>query len=209
MAFSTGNIIRATSFYRRGSIEAVNVAYWRIEAMDGVAVDAAWAAVYQYGLMTVARVQEIMPPVAVCYRVLLDNLTNVGEYGEWVEDVPGVASGDVLPPFNAASIKQIVPTRETRAGYKRIPFIAEPLNDGGNLNISSIVRSSLEAFFGSAGNTIIYSPPGFDELELTLQPIVVGRTLVDGVYELDLTKIQDVSSAVVQAAITTQNSRKS
>lgn len=208
VALATNDIIQMISFFRLGTIEAQNVSYWRVNALSGAGTDAQYAAVYQYGMMTIADVENLMTPSAVNYRTLFNNLTKVGEFGEWLQDFPGVAAGDNLPTFNAASIKQIVPTRLTRNGYKRIPFIAEGLNTGGVLTISAPIRTALEAFFGSAV-TVNYTIPSGPALSLTLEPVVIGRSLVGGVYVLDMAKVQDVTNAEVQQRITSQNSRKS
>jgi hypothetical protein len=206
MALSSGDLIQVLSFYTTGQIEALMVSYWRVENLEGVLVDADWAEVIQYGIQHIARVRDVMSSTAKAYRTVFNNLSKPMEYGEFIGDDFGTQSGQAAPSFEAVSVKQQVPTRLTRAGYKRIPFVSDSLSNGNALTLNTTTKTALETFFGSPTEfeTTVDGEIG----NMTLQPLVIGRTKnAEGVYELDLDKIQEVSSAAVQSIVSHQVSR--
>lgn len=208
MSLGVGHIIRLTNFFSQGTIEAVMVSYWEVDAMDGALPNSGWAEFMQHGIMDIARVKEVMSVNAKAYRTVFDDLTVDGEYGEYTGDISGTMSGTPAPSFVSLSVKQIVPSHITRSGYKRIPFIGEDAYGGNANNVGIVTKTALETFFGTPVPMAL-EILGVDA-ELTLTPLVIGRTLdIDGHYVLDMDKIQYVTAASLQNNVTTQNSRKS
>jgi len=210
MAIATNNILRFTNFFLQGTIEAVMVSYWRVEAITTPNTYAAMAEAFHEVMMAVGDGATILSNSAKLYRTVVDNVTLLGmEGGEFNGDIVGTSSTDPAPSFNALSIRQAVEERITRNGYKRFPFIAEGTMNGNNAVLSGVVRSAIEAFWGDEVSFIWVTEDG--SIDIDLQPVVVGRTETppgSGNYEIDLTKINVVTGASVRG-ITSQLSRKS
>lgn len=209
VAIGLNDILRIKTFFRQNDNDALMVSYWQVIAINVPQPYPQFAQAFGWTMMHDGRVQDVVSTSAVLERVVVDNLSQFPEFGEWVEDLPGIASGDPAPAFNALSIKQSVLTRTTRAGYKRIPFISEQIMNGNNASLSVITEAALQTFFGFEFN-IVFNDPDTGDVDYVIAPIIVGRTLnsaVPPVYEEDLTRLNLVSGAVIQG-ITSQVSRK-
>lgn len=209
MAIGLNDILRVKTFFHQGSNEALMVSYWTVSEIITPNTYAALAQAFGFTMMVDSRVQDLVSATATLDRVVIDNLSKPLEFGEWVEDFVGIATGDPAPAFNAVSIKQSVGTRTTRAGYKRIPFISEQIMNGNTAVISGITETALLAFWGQLYN-FLYSDPVNGDTEILMFPTIVGRTLNEDVpptYEEDLTRINPVTGASIQG-ITSQVSRK-
>lgn len=208
MALSLNNIIRIKQFFRQGTIEALLVSYWQVADITIAPTYNQMAEAFGFIWSTVGQGVDILHGTAEMYRVVLDNLTLEGEYGESTLLYAGVAAGDPAPSFNAISVKQIVETRLTRAGYKRMPFISESHSIGNEVNVPTTVEIGIEEFWGFPAS-FFYEGADFT-VDVTLNPVVVGRTLVElpePHYVEDITKINPVVEGQIQR-ITSQNSRK-
>jgi hypothetical protein len=93
-------------------------------------------------------------------------------------------------------------TRLTRHGSKRFVGVIEETTVGNNP--ASTITDELSALAVAMYAGILVSGTTID---VTLTPIIIGRTKVDGVYVLDTTKVNLVSGAEF-TRLTSQNSRK-
>jgi hypothetical protein len=75
-----------------------------------------------------------------------------------------------------------------------------------NPDLSVIFATSLRTFLASI---IIIPNVGFPTQSISLENVIVGRTLnAQGVYEIDLARVNFVESITIKQYVTTQNSRK-
>lgn len=209
VVIALNDILRFTSFYEQGSNEAVMVSFVQVSEITTSGANALVAKAYLHGIMETGNLQDVMHVGSKAVRCVMDNLTDGIEFGEWVEDISGTMSGDPAPPFVALSVKQIVGTRTTRAGYKRLPFVGEDAINGNEANVSALTRTAIEDFWGSP-ITFTATDISLGDISFEAFPLVIGRTLnteVPPFYELDLTRINPVQSAQLQGT-TSQTSRK-
>jgi hypothetical protein len=209
MALATGNILRIINHFTQGSNSGLMVSFWEVQDLATPNTYALLAEGFHKQMASVWRVMDVVHSSANLARTVIDNLSTVGEYGEYVEDIPGTGGGDPAPSFVAVSVKQVVETRLTRAGYKRIPFIGEGQTDGNNATIGVVTATAIQDFYGVEAH-VNFTDLVTGTIDASLVPIVVGRTETppgSGIYVLDLAKINYVTSAIIQGA-TSQTSRK-
>ena len=209
MALATNNILRVKTFFKRGTVEALMVSYWKVLSLaEPPTYSQAAEAIHNLSWFG-SNVASIVHTSAMQYRTVLDNLSTVPEYGEWNEELIGTLTGEPCADFVALSIKQVGESRLTRNGYKRVPFIGESVQNGNSAVVGTTTREALEAYFGAPYTFIWETETGGVEFEM--QPIILGRTETppdSGIYVEDLAKVNIVTSAQVQK-ITSQTSRKS
>ena len=131
--------------------------------------------------------------------------TSTGEAGEYA--IPSAeqtgtrtppAQPQILPLFTAAGVRLTVPTRVTRPGQKRFPFLTESDNDTGTLGsaYTALLNSLMP---GLIAPSILGAPAA----GTTLRLMVVNKS-PPGVFNYG----QQVASYVVSTNITSQNTRK-
>jgi hypothetical protein len=161
---------------------------------------------HSYGNLFVTDVIGALSTEATLTNVEAENLTDGLSFGQWAFNDSGIATGDPMPSYVAIGIKLARSSKLTRNGYKRIPGVPEVRCLGNVLTLPPTEKDNLEYFFGGVHQFDDITSPGdfFD-----LDPVIVGRTLNgEGKYELDLTRVNPITSAQVQTNVTTQNSRK-
>jgi len=131
----------------------------------------------------------------------LDNLTDGVSFGEYDPALSGSLIGDTAPSFNAFNFVLRRETALTRNGSKRMGGLAENSMTGNDVNISAARIADLET--AMSDNLYNATPPG----DPIAEPVIVGRTLVGTVYELDLTKLNNIVGATL-TALSTQRTRK-
>lgn len=206
----TGDILRLTSYFHWGTIEARMVAFWRFTQIDEIVPTEAIIARFYHEWMNSQVWQLVGYSGAQLYRTVCDNLSNeLSLFGDFELAHNGGRGDTAMPAFNAMSVKQVVASRETRAGYKRVPFITEALNLNGNVDIETDDRLVIESFFGT---TMTVIDDVMEEEVGLMSPVVIGRINVGTeeapVYELDIDVQNNILSAIIQQKLTTQNSRK-
>ena len=145
----------------------------------------------------------IMSANAVLDLVEITNLTNGLDIYQQSFSTAGLLGGADMPTFTAWGFRLIRTTRLTRHGSKRFVGVIEETTLGNSPAASiedelSAVAVGLEAGIMVSGTTT----------DITLTPIIIGRTLnEENQYVLDTTKVNLVSGAEF-TRITTQNSRK-
>lgn len=205
---AAGDILRITQFFRKGSIEAVNVSFWRVgpaPVLTGLNMSDVVFMVAESWDERVGSV--VMDTNAIYYRTMLEIAPDFIEFAENVFDRPGGQAGDAAPSFVAAQVRQLVATRVTRGGYKRIPFLIEANVSGNTFTTTPVIREQIEMLYGETWDVqhIDYPDAQFD-----LEPVIVGRTNIgtelEPDYILDFTRVNDVVEASL-TKVTHQNSR--
>lgn len=138
------------------------------------------------------------------YRI--ENLTNGVDFAELQINTAGAVSGDPAPSFQAINLTLQRSSLLTRNGSKRMGGLPESATTGNLVNWAGGTYTAIQDAFGK---------PLLDSLgddDPWLFPCIVGRTLVENdegefVYELDLTKINLITGAVITEP-STQRSRK-
>lgn len=205
----TGDILRMTTFYRWGTIEARMVAFFVFTQVEAIVPTEAAIAEWYHVTNNAAMWQFVGASAAQFYRTVVDNLSGGLLFGDYEEAFNGGKGDTPMPSFNALSVKQVVGSRETRAGYKRIPFITEDINIGGVADLTTEERDEIEAWYGDT--FMVQDQVTSDNIGL-IAPVIIGRVNVGTPeapeYELDLEVQNLVIDAIVQEKITSQISRK-
>lgn len=140
----------------------------------------------------------------VLTNIQILNLTNgLDEFNSPVSD-DGAVGGDPMPAFVAWAFRLNRATKLTRHGQKRLVGVPESLVAGNAPTAGALASLQAIADAWEAGITVTGVPTGSS----LLSPVIVGRTPdVNGVYHLDLTKINTVAS-IEFTHVSTQSSRK-
>jgi len=109
------------------------------------------------------------------------------------------ADNEALPPFCAAGIRLTVGSRVTRPGQKRPPLLVEADSDNGNVASGTVTLLNTLAAKYSTMQTL-----GAPVATGNMSPEIVR--LNTATQEIDVK--QDVTGYVLNARVTTQNSRK-
>lgn len=205
MAVVDGDILRFTLRHVLDNQQLLCVDYRRYIDVEGGGNTYAEIA-NDYSDAYVANiVQNWMVDDLVYQGVFLENVTNGIEFFDETRSQPGTATQDPAPTFVGVGVRQVRTTKVTRNGSKRLPGLSDAASLGNDLNLLTGQITAIETHFGA--NVLVGDGTIVNDAEL--QPVIVGRTLnpTTGVYELDLTRVNDVSSAVV-TGVTSQVSRK-
>lgn len=134
------------------------------------------------------------------------NLTNPVQIYEANVTANGDQIGDVLPVHDTISVKLLRTTGITRNGRKAFSGIIESNQIGGIQGLPGPAQDDLEDFCGTDKN---YVHPDDPLITVTFSPVIVGRTPDSGgIYQLDLSKVNDVAGAQINDFVKTQNTRK-
>lgn len=138
--------------------------------------------------------------------VLCEEFNGLGGLGEFA--IPTAESGgtrvvdpasSLMPPYCALGVRLTVPTRTTRPGQKRLPFMMETDVEGNVVGAGFITQAEAVAVVYSSTRTL-----GAPVALGTLTPKIVSRDPVTG----SITAAQDVGGYVVNPYITSQVSRR-
>jgi len=202
---SDGNILRFTVMQTYLGQVCLNVDYRQVTLLDTEPEDYNDIA-FGYRANWINAIQSNFQVAAVTLnQVLVENVSDGVGVGANTTPVNSSNAGEGAPSFVALGIRQNRTTRITRHGQKRIVGLPENYFAANTLTIAPGFIAAAEEFFEDP--MLVSMGAALDNVELT--PVIVGRTLNvgSGVYELDLGKINPVSSAVV-TRMTSQNSRK-
>lgn len=139
---------------------------------------------------------------AVLTLITITNLTNGLDIHEQVSTQAGLEGGDNAPSFVAWGFRLIRTTRLTRHGSKRFVGVSE--DDTVGNDPSAGIEAELATCAAKLAAGVFVSGTTID---VTLTPVIIGRTLVGDSYILDITKVNLVAGAEF-TRLTTQNSRK-
>lgn len=206
MALVSGDILRFTTVCNIGGTIFRNVDYRRyvdIEGLGNTYDEVASAYRLQF-------TNDIVSPIFVNAltfdRVEVDNVSNGLDF--FIEP-SGALGGNLeaaVPNFVALKITQNRVDKTTRNGSKRLSGLPDTAVSNNLHTLSAGLVAAVEAFYGTP--MLIGDMTTVNDAEL--QPVIVGRTLNPTTlqYELDLSRIGEVSSATVGARVTSQVSRK-
>lgn len=206
MALGDSDIIRFTVNQSLGDSIFRNVDYRRYDDI-GLAGNTYAEIALAYVNQWKAKVLDLSQSVTLILNdVVLDNVTNGLDFFNQPVVSAGILAGELLPNFVAIPIKQNRETKITRNGSKRVGGLVEAQSLNNQLILTAPQRTGLEDMFGT--DVPVDAPPAANEAALA--PVIVGRTLnpVTGQYELDLGRVNNVTSASVGVFVTSQVSRK-
>ena len=202
---AVNDILQIKAFGTYAGQAIMNVFHYRLSASGDVdtllfALLDDWVTDFHAGVVT--RLSN-----GLSYQLFeADNLTNGIEFAQYSQVINGNQAGDFLPSFATVSVRLNRLTKITRNGAKRFPGVADDRTTGNQLNLLPIDKAGIEAFCGQARVYPDYDGQG---TSVTISPVIVGRTLNgQGVYELDLAKVNTVTGALVSQYVGTQNTRK-
>lgn len=209
MSLVVGDIIKITDFQTFLGQEMQNVFFYRITAIpvptDPDTVDEQVCRSYN----AVVRTNIVPLQESSCSHGVtrMDNLTNGIDFAAVNVPVIGGIVGDAEPSFLAYNFVLRRTTKVTRNGSKRIGGLDEGGVSGNGI---TTVGSLLTALGTAMAAPLSYAAGGLSVP--FADPVIVGRKIIGTgpkgpIYGLDLTKINDISSAAF-TAVSTQRSRK-
>lgn len=200
------DIIRITNKHTYQGQELLNVFYFQI--IDGPTGTISFSDMVQgWGIEYEVNILSYMHETCVWDSALFENLSDDIEFFDESYGFAGEATGDSLPAFVSVAVRLNRQTKITRNGSKRFAGYSENANLAGDMNLSQTAIDAMESF---CGDPLTFTLTNVNNDDVTLLPIIVGRTKdANGVYQLDLSKINTVTSAVVRPKLSTQNTRKS
>lgn len=202
---TTGDVIRITTKASLQGQEVLNVFFYNINIDDTPGVNLSELGV-QWGVGFDTSIVTALSSQLTYQNIILENLTDGFEFSEGTYTATGDADGQPLPVHDTVSVKLLRSSKLTRNGRKSFSGLTENQNDNGNLGMSALQISEIESFLGQP---FTYLDPNDNSLTAILQPVIVGRTLdVNGVYQLDLNRLNPITGATVNPRIRTQNTRK-
>jgi hypothetical protein len=205
MVYSAGDIIRLTIKGQYLGQEVNNVFFFEIDSITAPDISL-FDMLDDYAAEFEANVLNTLSNQLTYSLWQIDNLTDGLSFDELSQNEVGIQPGEPLASFYALGIKLARSTKITRNGSKRFPGMVENLVNGNVHSIPPGDITQMQTFLGLPLTFLDYNGLGDD---ITISPVIVGRTLnMSGVYELDLSKINQVNSALVNTFVTTQNSRK-
>lgn len=200
-----GDILRATHFQTYLGQECLNVFFWRVASLT-LASDTPFNWSQEYVADYQQSVLDIQVSQLTFDRVFWENLTDGVEIVDFSVGLSGGETDQPMPSSVALPVILRRASKITRNGYKRFVGMGENQVDGNNNLIGTLQATLLEEFCGEPSVYVDYDGAGNS---VTLEPVIVGRTKnAQGVYELDLSKVNDVLSAQMRATVSTQNTRK-
>jgi len=199
-----GNVLQVKHFYDVYGEECLNVFYYVIDLMDNPPIDPdtfgdELASYYTTHFVTFAGGD------AVSRRVEIDDLTNGVEFAVVATNVPGQSVGDTLPANYAMNVTLPRASKITRNGSKRISGIPESRLNGGDFDTTG---GAVTGIIDYCSSSIVLTDVDGQGSNVTLRGVIVGRTKnAQGVYQLDLTKLNNYVTPVLNARASTQATR--
>lgn len=200
-----GDILRGTFVGTYLNQQIVNVFFWEIDSQSTgnlVLGDFATEIVTRFDNDVVSVLN-----VGLVYDTFtLENLTNQIGLADLGINLVGGNTGQNMPSSVALGVRLNRATKLTRNGAKRFAGLSEDKVNNNQLQLNSVERAQIEGFCGTDYFYLDYDGQGND---VGLDPVIVGRTKnASGVYELDLTRVNNVNSATLRNFVSTQNTRK-
>lgn len=154
-------------------------------------------------------VNSVVCSTVTLYSVRIDNMTDEVGVGTFNGVSIGNDPGASMPAFVCYGIKQEVPTKLTRAGYKFVPGVAEAVCDGDEIEALQYdtFQAALTPLFG--GPRQVYVAGGVVDGQIS--PVVVGREQVppdSGKWFPELDRYQLVSGATLFPSLRSRVSRR-
>ena len=141
------------------------------------------------------------------YReIIAENLTDGVEISTLPYTETGTITGEPMPSYVAFNVKLSRRNKVTRNGSKRFSGVVESQVNGNVWTPPTGATADIQNFCSSSKQFVDYDGAGND---ITIIPRIVGRTQnANGVYEIDLTRVNPIVGAVLNTTLTTQRTRK-
>lgn len=151
-------------------------------------------------------VMSLLSTTFTTSRVVIDNLSAPLEFYEGTFVATGDATGDCMPAHDTFSVKLIRQSKLTRNGRKSFSGVSENTANNGVITLPAQTVTELENF---CGQPLEFLNPENGDAPYFLNPVIIGRTLnAQGIYELDLNRVNLVVGAQLNPRVRTQNTRK-
>lgn len=204
MATNT-DYLRFTHEYLYQGETLLNVFYWQLQGSDGLPVTLD-DLVQSYAIKAEIHIMSQLVDSLMWTKLTIDNLSDPNEFFEGVINIPGDDADEGMPSFVTVGVKLLRSTKITRAGYKRFTGIAQSNENAGVINYTPAEVDLIEDFCGQPQTIALTENPSRDVI---LAPMIIGRTKdANGVYQLDLSRVNAVNGAQVQSYLGSQNTRK-
>lgn len=200
-----GDILRVQHVFTVLGQECRNVFFYEISAESTGSLLATTIA-NAYAAEQVPFWQAFSATGAQHNRIIVDNLTDGLDFGEVDTDVAGLVSAQILAPVYAMNVTLPRTSKLTRNGSKRISGMTENQYNNGIWDTSGATIDPIVDYCTNSISIADYDGSGG---LLGLDGVIVGRTLnLEGVYELDLSKINPYGIPILNSVATTQRTRK-
>lgn len=202
-----GDILQIKAFSTVQGRECLNVFHYRVNPFAVIdptsnlpELALTWANAYRELVMTSLSINTRL------YRVIVENLTDGAQFTDQSVNLFGAVSQDEMPSFVSIGVTLRRATKLTRNGSKRFAGVCELSVVNGAMSLTAGQKGNMETFCGQIPELSGVNQP---TVKYNLDVVIVGRSLVNGEYVLDLSKVNNVLNAQVNARATTQNTRKS
>jgi hypothetical protein len=202
LAVNIGDYLLVKDFQTMFQQQILNVYTFRVTATPADPTYAGFLDAFENTFVTDIAAQQC--DVLTHNRIEVDNLTNGLEFAAKDISVQGGGScGSPAPPFVCVSIRMSRSTKITRNGYKRYAGLSSTSYEDGVLVTAAVQSWSLQVA------ALLDNPVSWidnNSETWTWESVIIGRNKVTGDY--DLSRVNEVASAVVLENVTTQNTRK-
>lgn len=200
-----GDIVQVTHKYQAAGETALNVFYYEITAQTQ-ADEPLLTWLDELSTQWDTGLREIWHTSTISTSIRADNLTNGVEFAEIATGWNGNQAGEPAPSFVAIPVRLNRTTKVTRNGSKRISGITEDLFNGNAVVLSG---NQAPGIYTYCATSYLFTDVDGAGNDVQITQRIVGRTKnAQGVYELDLAKVNPIGGVVIGANISTQNSRK-
>lgn len=206
MTLAINDIVRMKCFQTMQGVDLLNVYYLQFVGVDSgtpnlLEFTESWAEFMN------DNVWSFLSTGLTVDRVLAENLTDGVSLTDLSTTYVGTSAGDAMPAFNAISVTMNRQTKATRNGSKRIAGLPEAYQNSGTLSLPASLVTGINDTHGTA---VIFDDLNEGALkQWSANNVIVGRTLVGGVYVEDLTRINGVLAPAIKSKVASQVSRRS
>jgi hypothetical protein len=203
MALAVGDILQISDVQMYLGQTVLNVYFYEMVSLESLTDYGDVQGAFKLGVIDEVRTMQNSGLTHT--TIIVKNLTNEVDIGEYAYTVTGDLEDEGLQSFTALSIRLVRSTGLTRHGSKRIGGLTEAMVAGnvlsaaGNALIGNVV-DALEADLVVDGTV---------DHDFVARPVIVGRFLITDPNpgELDLSKINPVSAAQF-IRLSTQTTRR-
>lgn len=200
-----GDILRFTHFYTLLGEECLNVFFYEITSANLTPVLLpAFIDEYEAGFNT--GIMQYLSASVVLNKIKIENLTDGVEFTEKNFARAGGLGTDVASSSLAYTFLLSRGTKVTRNGFKRFPGVLESELSGNTINKNGVQVAAMQDYLRLGLDIQDYNGASAD---VFLTPRIVGRTKdVNGIYQIDLNKVNNITGAALRTIVGTQNTRK-
>lgn len=200
-----GDILQVQHIFTGSGQQGRNVFFYEVTDFTGSPVSP-FAVLDELSTQWENDLSPVLSTAWTSNEIRVDNLTDGLEFASIPTGWGGTITGDSTPAFYSLGFTLARATKLTRNGAKRLSGAPESQVNGNVQQFTAPHVALLEDYVAVTRQFLDFDGLGNN---CTWTQRIIGRTLnAQGVYELDLTKINAITSATLNTRVTTQNSRK-